>query len=198
MSRNPNGGRRAIAGIAAIAAVAAIAANAYGASAPAPTRSYASELATARLATAKYATSLARAKADGYGIITQMIPSMGWHFMNPKVAGFDLRKPAILVYLRHGKQWQLGALEWVFPKKPAHPPVPGARYGVFPAACHYVDGTFTPENVQSQCAPTSPTSGAKFNFWHGSLITLHVWLWYPNPAGIYSGTNPLATAYDRG
>ena len=160
-------------------------------------QSLAASLTKARFATAKYVTSLAAAKADGYGIITQMIPSMGWHFMNPKVSGFNLKKPAILVYLRHGQQWQLGALEWVFPKKPAHPPVPGARYGIFPAACHYVDGTFTPENTESACAQTSPQSGAKFNFWHGPLITLHVWLWYPNPSGIYSGTNPLAMAYDH-
>src|SRR4029079_10532737 len=48
--------------------------------------------------------------------------------------GFDLKKPAILVYLRHGQQWQLGALEWVFPEETAHPPVPGATYGIFLAA----------------------------------------------------------------
>ncbi len=197
MSRKMTHSWRALAVLAVVAIVAAAGAKAYAASAPAKNATYASQLAAARLATAKYATNLGRAKADGYGIITQMIPSMGWHFMNPKVSGFDLKKPAILVYLRHGHQWQLGALEWVFPKKPAHPPVPGARYGIFPAACHYVDGTFTPANAEAQCAKTSPQSGAKFNFWHGPLITLHVWLWYPNPSGIYSGTNPLAMAYDH-
>jgi hypothetical protein len=55
----------------------------------------ATRLAVARLATAKYATNLARAKADGYGIITRMIPDMGYHFLNPKITGFDVRKPAI-------------------------------------------------------------------------------------------------------
>src|SRR5262245_52425145 len=69
----------------------------------------ASRLVEARLATARYATSLARAKTDGYGVITQMIPNMGWHFMNPKVKGFDVRKPAILVYEKRGSTWQLGA-----------------------------------------------------------------------------------------
>lgn len=158
----------------------------------------AARLASARIATAKYATNLGRAKADGYGVITQMIPSMGWHFMNPKVTGFDVRKPAILVYLRRGATWQLGALEWVFPKVPAKPPIQGARYGVFPAACHYVDGTFVPEDAESKCAQTSAQTGAKFNFWHPSLVTLHIWLWYPNPSGLYSGTNPLVTPFDKG
>jgi len=77
------------------------------------------QIAKARLATAKYALDLDAAKADGYVPLTQQIDGMGWHFINPKVTGFDVRKPPILVYERHGKKWQLGALEWVFPQTPA-------------------------------------------------------------------------------
>src|SRR5438045_566278 len=104
--------------------------------------SLAQQIAAAHVATAKYANGLDRAKADGYQILTKMIPGMGFHFINPKVTGFNVRKPPILVYLHHNGTWQLGALEWVFPQKPATPPLPGAQYGAFPAACHYVDGTF--------------------------------------------------------
>jgi hypothetical protein len=185
---------RSLIALAVVVGTAATSATAFSATG---STTFASQLAAARLATAKYSTNLAAAKKDGYGIITQMIPSMGFHYMNPKVTGFDLKKPAILVYLRHGNTWQLGALEWVFPKKPAKAPVPGAQYGVFGAACHYVDGTFVPAQAQSDCATTSPTSGAKFNFWHPNLVTLHIWLWYPNPSGLFSGTNPLAQAYDH-
>src|SRR5262245_32118431 len=95
-------------------AVAAMAVNAAVGSGP--DRSLAPKLASARLATAKYATDLGRAKADGYHIITPMIPSMGYHFMNPEVTGFDVTRPAILVYVHRGNKWQLGALEWVFTK----------------------------------------------------------------------------------
>jgi hypothetical protein len=158
----------------------------------------AQSLAAARLATAKYATDLNRAKADGYQIITQMIPDMGYHFLNPKVTGFNVTKPAILVYLKRGSTYQLGALEWVFTSKPAKPPLPGAKYGAFGAACHYVDGTFVPAASQDECAKTSPQSGAAFGFWHPNLVTLHVWLWYPNPSGIYSGTNPLVIPFNKG
>jgi hypothetical protein len=157
----------------------------------------AQSLAAARLATAKYVTNLGRAKADGYRIITPMIPNMGYHFLNPKIAGFDVTKPAILVYEKRGATWQLGALEWVWPAKPKTPPLPGARYGAFGAACHYVDGTFFPAATQEECAKTSPQSGAAFGFWHPNLVTLHVWLWYPNPSGIYSGTNPLVTPFNN-
>jgi hypothetical protein len=160
--------------------------------------SLASQLARARLATAKYATNLGAAKADGYQIITRMIPDMGWHFLNPTVQGFDPTKPPILVYERHGHRWQLGALEWVFTQTPATPPLPGATYGSFPAACHYTDGTFVAARVQELCAKTSPQTGAAFNFWHPDLVTLHVWLWYPNPAGLYSGTNPLIRPFNHG
>ena len=63
---------------------------------------FARQLASARLATAKYATDLDQAKADGYQIITRNIPNMGWHFMNPKVQDFDVRRPPILVYEKTG------------------------------------------------------------------------------------------------
>jgi hypothetical protein len=155
------------------------------------------QLARARLATARYATDLRAAKADGYQVITRMIPDMGWHFLNPTIQGFDVTRPHILVYERHGHAWQLGALEWVFPTKPATPPLPGATYGSFGAACHYADGTFVFRTVQEKCPPSSPETGAAFNFWHPDLVTLHVWLWYPNPDGLYSGTNPLIAPFNR-
>jgi hypothetical protein len=64
----------------------------------------AEQLASARLATAKYVGDLGRAKADGYQIITRMIPDMGWHFMNPRVQDLDVRRPPILVYERKGRR----------------------------------------------------------------------------------------------
>ena len=158
----------------------------------------AAQLARARLATGRYATNLGAAKADGYQIITRMIPDMGWHFLNPAIQGFDVTKPPILVYERRGHTWQLGALEWVFTKKPASPPLPGATYGSFAAACHYKDGTFVPAAAGDQCARRSPQTGARFNFWHPDLVTLHVWLWYHNPDGLYSGTNPLVRPFNKG
>jgi hypothetical protein len=151
-------------------------------------------LAVARAATAKYVTDLTLAKRNGYGIITKMIPTMGYHFMNPGVKGFDIRKPPILVY-EHGAQgWQLGAIEWVFPSKPAAAPLPGARYGSFGAGCHYTDGTFVPSGSQAGCPAKAPGSGAKFTFWHPRLVTMHVWLWYPNPNGLFASINPRVAA----
>jgi hypothetical protein len=156
------------------------------------------DIAATRLATAPYVNDLALAKKNGYMIITRMIPTMGYHFMNPSVKGFDVTKPPILVYEHQGSTWQLGAIEWVFPKKPATPPLPGAKYGAFGAACHYADGTFVPAASQSACPATAPGSGAKFGFWHPNLVTMHVWLWYPNPNGLFASTNPHVSVFNQG
>jgi hypothetical protein len=168
------------------------------AAAPAPDQALAADVVAAREATAPYAFNLDRARAAGYQIITRMIPNMGYHFLNPAVSGFDVRRPPILVYEHRGRSWVLGALEWVFTSMPSTPPLPGATYGVFGAACHYVDGTFVFSEVQSKCPATSPQTGAAFNFWHPRLITLHFWVWYPNPAGVYMGTNPLVAPFNAG
>jgi hypothetical protein len=161
------------------------------------TADLASSLAAARLATAKYATNLGKAKADGYQIITKAMPGMGFHYMNRKITGFDVRKPQILVYEHSGSQWQLGALEWVFPTMPKTPPLPNATFGFFPAACHYADGTFIPHTNAKTCPQKAPTTGATFTFWHPGLVTMHVWVWYPNPAGMFSSTNPLIAPFNQ-
>ena len=155
----------------------------------------ATEIARARLATAKYATDLDAAREDGYRPLTQQIPGMGYHFLNPGIKGFDVRKPPILVYERHGHRWQLGALEWVFPATPATPPLKGASYGSFPAACHYNDGTFVAAPSQDACAAKSPQSGSPFFFWHPALVTMHFWIWYPNPDGFFASMNPLVDSF---
>jgi len=155
-------------------------------------------VANARLATARYATDLERAKADGYRIITPMIPDMGFHYMNPAIKEFDVRRPMILVYEKRGDEYQLGALEWVFPKKPSKPPLPGAKYGAFAAACHYEDGTFVPEGSEQRCQKTNPETGSPFSFWHPKLVTLHFWVWYPNPDGLFAGMNPFVRPFNEG
>jgi len=155
------------------------------------------QLAQARLATAKYATNLARAKADGYQVITPMIPDMGIHYMNPGIQGFTITKPQILVYEHHGSTWQLGALEWVFPSMPKTPPLPNATFGFFAAACHYKDGTFIPDQNSKTCPENSPKTGATFSFWHPDLTTMRVRIWSPAPlAGTPAPTrwSPCSTA----
>jgi hypothetical protein len=46
-------------------------------------------------------------------------------------------------------------------------------------------------------APKSE-SGSPFFFWHPKLVTLHVWIWYPNSDGLYASMNPLVAPFNRG
>jgi hypothetical protein len=158
----------------------------------------ATKLAQARAATAGYVNDLSAAQAAGYRIITKMMPGMGYHYMNPGVQGFDVTQPAILVYVRNGDRWQLAALEWVWPEEPATPPLEGATYGSFEAACHYEDGTYVPAVAGADCKQAGPDGRSPLGFWHPKLVTLHVWLWYHNPAGLYNPTNPLVRAPEEG
>lgn len=155
------------------------------------TSALATELARARAATARYATDLDAAIADGYQIITPNMPQMGYHYLNPTVTDFDITNPPILVYVDIDGSQQLAAFEWVWPETPAEPPIDGATYGTFAAACHYADGTFIAADAEADCAPTNPDGEAPFGFWHPDLVTMHVWLWYPNPDGLFTGENPL-------
>src|SRR5689334_14675507 len=93
-----NGRRTIVVGALALAAVALWATTASGTPAKSQGGSSAranatlvSQLALARISTVKYVNNLARAKRDGYMIITRMIPNMGYHFLNPKIAGFNVR-----------------------------------------------------------------------------------------------------------
>lgn len=156
------------------------------------------QLTATRLATAKYVNDLALAQADGYMIITPTIPDMGVHYLNPAITDFDPGQPPILVYVPTADGPQLGALEWVFPEEPESPPLPGATYGEFAAACHYVDGTFVPTEAEADCAEVNAETGSPFSFWHGPLVTMHVWLWFHNPDGLFNGTNPLVTPFTTG
>jgi hypothetical protein len=153
-------------------------------------------LAQARAATARYVNDLGAAEAAGYRIITKMMPGMGYHYMNSGIKGFDVSRPAILVYVRNGDRWQLAALEWVWPAQPASAPLEGATYGSFEAACHYQDGTFVPAMAGPDCKQASADGSSPLAFWHPKLVTMHVWLWYHNPAGLYHPTNPLVPTHD--
>jgi hypothetical protein len=104
--------------MAVVAIVAAVSISAAGAqpspratAAKASSATLVTQLAAARVATAKYVSNLNLAKENGYGIITQMIPNMGYHYMNVKIAGFNIKKPPILVYEHTAGGYQLGALE---------------------------------------------------------------------------------------
>jgi hypothetical protein len=122
------------------------------------------ELARVRAATAKY-HDINRAIADGYADINLYVPHMGWHYLNASVldSTFNVEKPELLVY--------------------ANTPDGGLRL----VAVEYA----VPLNF-SQNAPEGFTGNedvwdvnSQFQLW-----TLHCWVWYNNPDGIFAEFNP--------
>ena len=125
-----------------------------------------------------------------------MIPDMGYHFMNPKVTGFNPRQAA----------------DPRLPEARRHVAARRDRVGVHVQACEAaapgrqlrrvrrrlpLQGRLVrPGRVAGLVPEDGAGLGAAFNFWHPNLITLHVWLWYPNPSGLYSGTNPLVRPFN--
>jgi hypothetical protein len=62
------------------------------------------QLAQMRVATAQYATDVEKAKADGYRIITPNMDDMGFHYLNPGIADFNVTKPPADPRLRRAER----------------------------------------------------------------------------------------------
>jgi hypothetical protein len=123
------------------------------------------ELARVRAATAKY-QDIDRAIADGYADADLFIPHMGWHYLNEGLVDgeFDMEKPELLVYA----PWPNGELKLV-----------AAEYAVPHALSADPPEGFTGTQDVWNLEPPP------FDLW-----TLHAWVWYNNPDGMFEPFNP--------
>jgi hypothetical protein len=123
------------------------------------------ELMSARKATAKYA-DISAAIADGYADINVFIPHMGFHYLKLSLldAEFDPERPELLVYAQDLCEGQMRLV--------------AVEYAV-------------PTNL-SASAPEGFTGDA--DEWHRQdnfgLWTLHAWIWFRNPDGVFAELNP--------
>jgi len=120
------------------------------------------ELARVRAATAKY-QDINRAIADGYADINLYIPMMGWHYLNASLldSTFELDKPELLVYInKPDGGFKLAAVEYAIP-----------------------DSLPAPEGFTG--SEDEWIINQQFHLW-----TLHAWVWYNNPNGIFAPMNP--------
>ena len=139
-------------------------------------------LATVRAATDKY-HSLARAKHDGYGLLTDVngisciadddMGAMGYHYVRSDLVGDPAivpTKPEALVYApdRHGRL-HLAAVEYVVVK------------AAWDATHH------SPPKLFGQ---TFNFTDAPNRYGLPPFYSLHVWLFKANPAGLFAMFNP--------
>jgi hypothetical protein len=150
------------------------------------------ELTAARAGLEKYRDPV-RAVHDGYmsllgcieyprgakeGSMQYAAGGMGVHFLNPQNLGptLDPAKPQVLIYEPSGDSLKLVAAEWFMPAQLAGDTPPS----IFGRA---LDGPMEGHK------PLMPTGLHHYD--------LHVWLWKPNPAGLFSPTNPAVTCPNR-
>lgn len=153
-------------------------------------------LADIRAATHRY-LDVEQAKADGYVQASGNRPLQGYRFSNAGITAFDDAHPSALVYIRAEGQWQLAALEYAIPgQRPADAPFPGIAWERRLAICRYADWQEFPSRAAAECPRTHPETKSPFAAWEPDLWGVRVWLWYPNPYGLFASLNPLLAPFD--
>lgn len=127
-------------------------------------------LTKVRSATAHY-HDVEKAEADGYIQTSPFVPGMGYHYVNPSLVDSEVipTEPEALVYQGnpvHEDKRKLGAVEYLIPA----------------------------ESVESQSDLDGKFPGVDGDKWHLEeeidAWTLHAWVWYPNPEGVFHSHNP--------
>ena len=121
--------------------------------------------------------------AAGYRRAGRDMPSMGEHWINPRIlmnGGLDAAKPAVLTYLMIGDRPVLTGVVYAVSLEPGQPP-PSA-FGTN-AHWHEHNGAIDDEALlpEHSTAPSS-ADGTRVAF-------LHVWLRIPAPGGIFAAEN---------
>lgn len=106
----------------------------------------------------------------GHGAMDYAAGGMGVHFLNPANIGptLDPLKPQLLLYMPVGDKLELVAAEWFVPTQVSKEAP-----------------TIFGQTLQGPMAGHEPLLPEALHHWD-----LHVWLWKPNPSGVFSPTNP--------
>lgn len=143
------------------------------------------EIAAIQQQLSKY-ENVKQAEKDGYVKITDFVPQMGYHYMNPKALGTD--SPNILLYADVDGKLKLVGAEWGTPDPNAKSPIDGTSFKlVHKASAHYSNGSEIEVSDQKQAPETN--NGAKLEEWHPDLYGMHIWF-IENPNGTFADMNP--------
>lgn len=153
-------------------------------------------LAQIRTATQRY-LDVEQAEADGYMQISGHVPLEGIHFQKAEITKVDYVRPSTLLYVRSEGQWQLAGLGYtVKGERPTESPFPGINWERRPATCRYADWHEFPAHSRDACPKAHPETQSLFGAWPPDSWVIKLWLWYPNPNGLFAGVNPLLEPFD--
>ncbi|HYB72475.1 MAG TPA: hypothetical protein VED18_03820 [Candidatus Sulfotelmatobacter sp.] len=186
---------RTVAWLPVFLAAAAPAAAHFGAQPPKDVY-LAKRIAEIRDATARFQDPAA-ARAAGYVQASGNLPLLGYRFAQPGITAVAFDRPAALFYLKQGERWQLAGVEYAVAGegRPAVEPFPGIRWTWEPAVCRYADWHELQERARDRCPATHP-EGAALAAWQPAYWSIRVWVWYPNPSGMFARVNPLLAPFD--
>lgn len=153
-------------------------------------------IAEIRMATQRY-LDLEQAKADGYVQVSGNVPLEGYHFQRPGAARIDTLRPSTLLYIRADGQWQLVGVEYaVAGERPRESPFPGVGWERHLATCRYADWREFPARSREACPQAHPDTKSPLATWYPDQWVIHLWLWYPNPYGLFASLNPVLAPFD--
>ncbi len=155
-------------------------------------------LTVARDATAKY-TDVAVARADGYIQMTQVVPGLGAHFVQPVLLAsgtFDIMHPPILLYdAAPDGAFTLVGVSYALPKRSSDETPPPAYFGPLAVWHYHTDLCFGARNgvplVQVNTAAGCRAAGGLFL--RQTPWMLHAWIFRPSPEGVFSHENSTIT-----
>jgi hypothetical protein len=139
-------------------------------------------LERARVATEQFGDRRV-AVASGYRKVGRDLPSMGEHWLNPRLlvdAQFDVTRPAVLTYLMIDGRPQLTGVVYAVPLAPRESPP--SLFGA-EAKWHEHNGSIDDEALLPEHQTTaSAATGTRVAF-------LHAWLRIPAPEGMFAAEN---------
>lgn len=160
-------------------------------------------LTRAKAATEKY-RDVETARADGYIQVTQVLPRLGAHFVQPALlaAGvFDPERPPILLYdATPDGGFELVGVSWSLPKKAGDSTPPATPFGPLATWHYHTDLCFSVRGggptVAVRTAAACRAAGGAWVRETGWMV--HAWLFRPSPEGIFSHQNSTITGGSAG
>jgi hypothetical protein len=148
-----------------------------------------SQIETARKFASRYA-DIKQAADDGFLEVTQDIPLIGAHFLNPRYINrsFDPARPQMLIYTYQDGAWKLMGLSWITGIfSSAGSPPPEGFAGPFDSWHYHENWCFNSTGAEVTSAATCK---ARQGFFVGRMgYMLHMWL-DDNPGGLFSHVDP--------
>lgn len=153
-------------------------------------------IADIRSATQRY-QDLDQAKADGYLQISGNVPLEGYNFHKAAITRFDYTHPHTLLYTQREGRWQLVALKYsASGARPAESPFQGIEWERSLAICRYADWQEFRSPTREGCPQVHPETQSALSAWQPDTWVIRLWIWYPNPYGLFAGMNPLLAPFD--